>query len=253
MKHKKLNANGFEHVLLSMLIVVIVAVIGTYFIVAGHAQSVRQRHMARQAVTLPGMVDISSPQCGSLKSIGHYNYGIVGLNGTRLDFAINSCVTSEVKHFNSYSLYVGTNYPSAHCSKKLSAYQCGQKAGQFDIKAAQSRHLETKAWWLDVETNSGVPWSTPSQNTAFLHGLFDTLQSLPGTNFIGLYSTTDMWNQITGGARFASSANWYPIGPSRTPSNDTIQSYCRKSFSGIPHNTYVQYSSDQNIDVDVPC
>lgn len=215
--------------------VVIMAIVGAYFVVGSHADPQKT-----------SFIDISSPQCGHTGGLGTRHFGIVGLNGTRLDFNRNACLNTELKHFSSYGLYVGSNYPSVHCSSRLSPTQCGRKAALYDLHLAA--HLHPVSWWIDVETGPDIPWSTPQNNTAFLRGMYDELKTsgLP----VGFYSTQDLWNQITGGAHF-NTLNWYATGHHGNLTKSSFRSYCAKSFGG-GNNVYVQFIIG-SIDYDVPC
>jgi hypothetical protein len=238
MKLQKLNARGFEHVFVMVFIVLVTSVVGTYLLVTSYAAS--------KSIG----VDVSSPQCGRIGSLPRYKWGMVGLNGTRLDFAVNPCVSRETRHFDQYALYVGANYPSAHCSSKITPLQCGGKAGNFDIALAQKLNLNPTKWWIDVESGPGIPWSTPAQNSQFIRGLFFTLSTTGKP--IGIYSTQEMWQQITGGLQLPSSSNWVASGIKGLPTAAQINAYCSKGFGGAP-TSVVQYINNNNIDVNIPC
>ncbi len=189
-------------------------------------------------------IDISSPQCGRLNSIGNYNYGIVGLNGTYMNFGINPCLNAETRHFRTYDVYVGANYPSSQCPRSMSPYDCGRKAASFNLGVINNiARINPRAFWIDVESGHGIPWSTQVNNRNFLKGLHDGMQR--GLRFAGYYSTDQMWRQITGNMPFNGSA-WYATGA--TNSRDA-KAKCGKSFGGKKalYVQYVKYNLDYNV------
>jgi hypothetical protein len=236
MKYRNLGARGLKHVFVFMVLVF--GITGIYPPAVSHADPKQNG------------VDISSPQCGRIGSLPHYNYGIVGLNGTYALFGTNPCVREEAHHFDQFGLYVGTNYPSRHCSSSLTAKQCGGKAANFDIDLAKSLRLDYTKWWIDVEINSGIQWSTPAQNSEFIKGLFYTLKNTGKP--VGLYSTREQWQTITGGLNLPANSTWLATGIHGQPTERQINYYCDKGFAGVS-NVLIQYINRNNIDVDVPC
>jgi len=191
-------------------------------------------------------IDISSPQCSRLNSIGYYNYGIVGLNGTYMNFGINPCLNAEVKHFRSYDVYVGANYPSHQCPRNMSAYNCGRKAASFNLGVINNiARIRPRAFWVDVESGPAIPWSTQTNNRAFLNGLREGMQR--GLSFAGYYSNESMWNQITGNMQFSGAA-WYATGAGNAKD---AQKKCTKGFGG-KRAYYVQYIKS-NLDHNTRC
>ncbi len=221
---RPLNELGFDHVFLLIFIVLTSAIIGTYLIVSSHANPSPKTTF----------IDISEPQCGRLKSIGRYNYGIVGLNGVRMAFAKNPCLKKELRHFKTYGLYVGANYPSRHCSAKLTPYQCGQKAGKYDLQLM--RTLKPTTIWIDVESGPGIPWSTTSNNADYVSGLYNKLQTsgVP----VGFYSNEKYWNEIMGGKQYKDQLNWYAFG---SKGGHTVDYLCKSKQFGGGTNVYIQW------------
>ncbi len=222
--------------------VLAVALVG-YFVVSSSFASSRKPKQYIEDKTR-SFIDISSPQCGSLARIGNYTYGIVGLNGTWMNFGINGCVGAEVSHFRTYDLYVGANYPSSEC-RNLSPYDCGRKAASFDLGLISMNRLRPRMLWIDVETGRGIPWSNTGSNWSFLRGLEDGLRR--GNYSIGYYSTDGMWRSVTGGQRVSNSV-WYATG--KNNARDAKAS-CNKSFGGR-RPTYVQYIQN-GLDTNVRC
>jgi hypothetical protein len=234
------NNKGFSHVDLLIILVVLAAIslvgIHTYH----HVFPTVQASSGNASI-----IDISSPQCNGSKvisGIGKHSFGIVGLNGTGLDFALNPCLKSEVALFYAYDLYVGTNYPSADCPSSLSAYKCGVKAADFDLWII-SASLHPSGLWIDVESGSGIPWSSQANNRAFLNGLYNTLSS---NYVVGYYSNYYGWNSITGNMKINSSI-WYA-----GYTYNQAKTNCTTAFGGDKYVGFSQYYSD-GLDHDLNC
>lgn len=235
---KSLNQTGAHHIMLPLLVVMLFAIGGTYMLVAGKAKSRNNT-----------FIDISSPQCKRLKSIGRRDFGIVGLNGTELAFAKNKCLTKEVRLFDAYDVYVGTNYPSAHCSASLTPYKCGLKAAKYNLKLAKKYNLHPGAYWIDVEPGERVPWSTPENNVGFIRGMYDGLRK--EASMVGYYSNKELWNQVTGGMK-SKAPNWYAAGKKvELRDGQAVRDFCDRSFSGGP-TIYVQYVKN-DLDYNLVC
>lgn len=200
------------------------------------------------ALVADDFVDISSPQCGNNGIIGARNqFGIVGLNGTYMNFGTNACVVEQTRLFSSYDLYVGANYPSGHCAG-ISAVDCGKKAAQHNLNLIKFLGLKPGRIWIDVETGPNIKWSSnTNDNNAFLLGLYAGMYESYKT--IGYYSNQSMWQSITGGAALGGAGNWYATG--RTNPTDAL-TYCNLTFGGAP-TTYVQYVQNGNLDVNKLC
>ena len=230
MKLKKLNNYGFSHDLLAIAVVIMVAIAGIGYMVASHADPTNA-HV--------GFIDISSPQCihGSSSTIvsgyGHYRFGIVGLNGTGLEFRSNPCLHNELSHFDSYALYVGTNYPSPSCPG-LNPYQCGQKAGQDDINKMAGLHPSSV--WIDVEPGINVTWShNPTNNAQFLIGMYNKLHAGQHA-YVGFYSNHNLWQEVAANKIHLNTYLWYAAGVT-----NNWQASCRANFGGDSKVLYVQY------------
>ena len=176
-------------------------------------------------------IDISYDKCGS--SLGQYDHGMVGVNGGG-DWERNTCLGSEIKHFDNYFLYVNTNYPSDSCHEPVSrkaAYHCGYNLGRWDVDYANGQGAHSNVWFLDVEEGRGIPWSgNDSWNSAFLYGLGKGIQSETNA-LIGYYSTPSMWSDITGDWN-SGGMGWYATGSIGKPSNGTIDDACKSAFNG---------------------
>ena len=218
------------------------------------------------------VVDISWPQCsgsGVESSVGHYTAGIVGVNDGA-DFEINPCLGSEIAHFDGYTLYANTNYPSSGCStqagltNRQNAFNCGYDVGIWDVTHACSQGAQSYIWWLDVETGTRVPWSGKySLDQSFLTGLASALSShayicsnVPVADqnnvIIGYYTNPSSWASVTGNWHVPThneNLAWFATGA--TTSSGAVN-YCNSTgdFTGGPL-VYVQYTA--GIDYDASC
>jgi hypothetical protein len=208
------------------------------------------------------IVDVSDNDCAGVgssqvkSSIGHYDTGIVSVSGGGADWAKNSCLHNELQHFNRYALYVATNYPSHGCPtlpNRTLAFLCGFNLGFFDVRYASSQGAHSNAWFVDVEINSGIQWSSHSLDSSFLYGLQTALVAR-GVTFIGYYSTAPAWQTITGGWHNEKYA-WYATGALGTPSSSTIKEDCRSNFTGGPvvYYQYIIGGYINGIDHNKPC
>lgn len=203
-------------------------------------------------------IDFSYDKCRSLGSshvatwVGHYKVGIIGVNGGG-DWEKNSCLKNEIKHFDKYTLYVNTNYPSDGCHERISrkaAYHCGYNAGLWDIKYASSQGAHSNLWWLDVEEGPGIPWSGHDTiNSVFLYGLARALEK--NGAYVGWYSTKYQWEDVTGGWHPGGLA-WYATGSQGKPSRSTINSACGSDFVRGAGVAYYQFIDD-GLDLDNLC
>lgn len=240
MKLKKLNTRGFSHEVVLFAFITVFAIAGVAYLVGSYAAS-------------PSVVvDMSSPQCGSLGSIGHYSFGMVGVNDASADFSTNPCLRAEIRHLNHYSLYAAANYPSTYCSNHgiNSAFACGQNAAAYALGAASSNHVHASTWWIDVEVQGG--WGSDTRaNVQFLNGMRSKLARQVPT--VGFYSTQSQWDQITGGWK-NSSPIWYASGISSSSIPVNIKrNYCSMHFTH-GQNLWVQYiDTNKGLDVNIPC
>jgi len=217
-------------------VVVLVALVGYLVVRASFAASPPSHDR---------FVDISSPQCGVVKNLPIYSFGIVGLNGTYMAFGTNPCLAEQIRHFKSYDVYVGVNYPSRHCPSNITAYQCGRLAAQYNLNVIKNYDLQPQAIWIDVETGARIPWSTIENNRAYLRGMVDQLHSKYGV--VRYYSNAGMWNKVVGNWGTSAYA-WYATGA--TNSTDALRA-CSKRFGG-GKTSYVQYTQN-NLDYNRKC
>lgn len=232
-KKKKLKLNKRNR-LLAVPIVLAVVLVG-YFVVKASFAASPPKH--------DRFIDISSPQCGIMKSMPTYSFGIVGLNGTYMAFGVNPCLAEQVRHFKTYDLYVGVNYPSKHCGTSISAYQCGKKAASYDLGLISIYKLRPETIWIDAETGPRIPWSTQENNRQYLRGVYDQLRTKYSR--VRYYSTPAMWNSIVGNMS-ALGYNWLATG---TNNSVDARKYCSRGFGGgkTLYVQYVQNNQDYNL------
>jgi hypothetical protein len=183
------------------------------------------------------IIDISYDKCASPSrtdsSVGHHSIGIIGVNGGG-DWEKNPCLKDELNHFDSYELYVNTNYPSNNCPTSVTranAFNCGYNLGLWDVRYASSQGAHSYIWWLDVEEGPGITWSgRDSINSSFLYGLAKGLQA-QGAGPVGYYSTKQQWGSITGGWR-SNGLVWYATGSIGRPPSSIINNACHSNFTG---------------------
>jgi len=214
------------------------------------------------AIVSADTIDVSNNDCASPgssqteSSLGHFNVGIVSVSGNLGDWDKNSCLRSEISHFDKYALYVDTNYPSAGChtgTTRTDAYNCGYSLGLFDVGYAASQGAHSNVWWLDVE-QPGVQFaSTYSKNSVFLYGLSSALQTR-GVTDLGYYSTSLQWDGITGGWHSGNNA-WYATGEHGSPPSSIINNDCHNDFTGGPvvYYQYIVGSTQSGLDYDGNC
>lgn len=200
-------------------------------------------------------VDFSYDKCRTPGSshvatwIGHYGTGIIGVNGGG-DWEKNPCLKNETKHFDKYTLYVNTNYPSDGCHQRISrkaAYHCGYNLGIWDVNYASSQGAHSNIWWLDVEEGAGIPWSgRDTINSVFLYGLARALEHSGA--IVGWYSTSSQWESITGNWH-PGGLVWYATGSQGKPSHSTIKEACRSNFTlgtGVAYYQFIDGGLDRN-------
>jgi hypothetical protein len=208
------------------------------------------------------IVDLSDNDCvrsGSSQvrsDIKHYDTGIVSVSGAYGDWGKNSCLRNEVSHFNRIALYVSTNYPSSGCHtapSRTNAFNCGYNLGLFDVNYASSQGVHSNTWYMDVENNSGITWTSHSLNQSFLWGLSSGLKAR-GVTVRGFYSTSQAWQSITGGWNIGLYA-WYATGANGHPSSSDANRACKSNFTGGPvvYYQYIVGGLISGIDYDAPC
>jgi len=155
------------------------------------------------------IVDVSWPNCTAIPA-NIYGDGIIGVNGG-LDFRPNPCLAKETSWFVSYALYINTGYPGStsarkfpsspkRCSnseKQCLAYNYGFNATQYAIKYADLQNAHASQWWLDVEVDNS--WTDNFLvNRASLQGAAAAIKQNVLFSTVGIYSSPDQWNIITG-------------------------------------------------------
>lgn len=193
--------------------------------------------------------DISYPQCSSpLPSAA--GFGIVGVNGGAV-FTSNKCLANELTWAQSsssndpafyantgdggpkYGVGFPTNQQSPDVCRGANSVACSYDYGWNAAResfanavAAESSDGASDAalsarsvpWWLDVET--GNPWetiaygrtaATEAYDKAFLEGEVASFTNM-GVTTLGIYSTSSMWQAITGGttSEFSTIPVWVP-------------------------------------------
>lgn len=203
--------------------------------------------------------DVSWPNC-SATAPSHPSFGIVGVSdGT--GYSQNPCLAREVTWFPSINLFVNTGWynQSVHINptspkvcaagdNNCLAYNYGYNAGLYALSYATSQHVQSSAWWLDVET--GNTWNTDVvQNQNSLQGEYDALVA-NGVSTVGVYSTTAQWQSITGSWR----NNWPSWGATTWTSPSGALTYCTgHQFTGGP-SYFMQYKAKSSrLDQDVAC
>jgi hypothetical protein len=156
------------------------------------------------------IVDVSWPNCKTSPATD-FHEGIIGVTGG-LDFRPNRCLAGETTWFEHYALYMNTGYPGIaygekymnsprHCTisdKQCLAYNYGFAASEYGIHLAARSGAYSDLWWLDVETDNS--WTTNTAvNRASLEGAIAALRQNSFLAEVGIYSTPDQWQAITGG------------------------------------------------------
>ena len=156
------------------------------------------------------IVDVSWPNCNHEPST-NFREGIIGVTGG-LDFRPNHCLAGETTWFEHYALYMNTGYPGVaygkkymssprHCvisNKQCLGYNYGYAAAEYGIHYAAKSGTYSDLWWLDVETDNS--WTTnQSVNRAVLEGAVAAITRNSFLAEVGIYSTPNQWQQITGG------------------------------------------------------
>jgi len=174
--------------------------------------------------------DVSFPECSGPMPGGH-SIAVVGIeNG--YPYSTNPCLGTELQ-WAGYPLAVylntgpvpspppsqATSGPAGNCpsNSTCQGFNWGWNNAVYAVNALIQAGMpaqEPASWWLDVEMANG--WgSDAAQNAAVIQGTIAALESVGLT--VGLYSTTDMWDAITGGyVPSPELPEWYPMG---TPGN----------------------------------
>src|SRR3954465_10505059 len=162
-------------------------------------------------------VDVSWPQCnGGLPPLSP-GFGVVGVNGGR-PFTDNPCLAEQItyaKGLSGYAAYINLDAPRGEDPRSY-----GRRSALDGLARARRAGLDVATIWLDVEVLNH--WSRDAAtNAAVINGAAAALQSRGLT--AGIYSSVDMWRDITGGAQvtmpvwLATSVIDYPPAPPPVP------------------------------------
>lgn len=157
------------------------------------------------------IVDVSWPNCKANPTT-NFHEGIIGVTGG-LDFRPNPCLSLETGWFvGHYALYMNTGYPGVAYGKKymnaplrctISNKQClafnyGFAAAKYGVGVAARAGAYSNMWWLDVETDNS--WTnSQAVNRAVLEGAIVAVMQNSFLSKVGIYSTPDQWQALTGG------------------------------------------------------
>lgn len=203
--------------------------------------------------------DVSWPNCEASVPADS-QFGIVGVT-YGLGYSTNPCLQQEAAQFSDLSLYVNTgwNSSSVHATGQsprvcapddgpCRAYDYGYNAGEYAFNAAQALGVTSTRWWLDVEDDA--TWGDPLENRQSLQGEHDALVA-HGATTVGVYSTTALWNSITGSWH----NNWPSWGATTWPTAAEAATYCEgHQFTGPDGpSLLMQYQDGSGIDRDVAC
>lgn len=208
-------------------------------------------------------IDVSYPNCTT--TLPTTSFRIVGVTDGA-GWSENPCLAAEAAHVSNLSLYVNTGWydqsthldatspldcatvstmPYADCL----AYNYGWNAGAYAKAYADSLGVTSATWWLDVET--GNTWNADTaQNRESLQGEYDVLTQNGGATTVGVYSTTSMWDSITGTWK----NGWPSWGATTWTTAAGAASYCTgHEFTGGP-SLLMQYKAHKSrVDQDVAC
>src|SRR3954452_16517819 len=140
-------------------------------------------------------VDVSWPQCnGGIPALTP-GFAVVGVNGGR-PFTDNPCLAEQItyaKGLSGYSAYINLDAPRGEDPRSY-----GRRSALDGLARARRAGLNVATIWLDVEVLNH--WSRDAAtNAAVINGAAAALQSRGLT--AGIYSSVDMWHDITGGAK----------------------------------------------------
>jgi hypothetical protein len=189
--------------------------------------------------------DLSWPQCRSaLPAALPLGFVIVGLNDGR-PFTTNPCLGPELgfaQARSGYAVYVNVDAPA---TGDAAAY--GRTVGRDDLARLHALHLHPPVLWLDVELANH--WSSPPVNVAVLRALIEALHA--GGVVAGVYSSPDMWVQLTGGATLT-----LPVWTAaRVLDYRQLGSWCVAGLGGHPAMLaqYLAGYAGRLLDIDVLC
>src|SRR3954447_7045410 len=190
-------------------------------------------------------VDVSWPQCnGGIPPLTP-GFAVVGVNGGR-PFTDNPCLSEQVayaKGRTGYAAYINLDAPRGEDPRSY-----GRRSALDGLARARRAGLDVATIWLDVEVLNH--WShDAATNAAVINGAAEALQSRGLT--AGIYSSVDMWHDITGGAKVTLPV-W--LATSVIDYRD-VQPLCRDGLGGRPAEMaqYVASANGKLIDINVLC
>lgn len=191
-------------------------------------------------------IDVSWPQCGPLGMPAvQPGFVVVGINGGK-PFTDNACLAREVAYARTrtgVAAYLNIDAPR---SGDPTAY--GRKVALDGLARVQRAHLVLPVLWLDVEVLNH--WSSSAAaNIAVINGALSALAAR-GVK-AGIYSSVDMWAQITGSAKLN-----VPVWLATAVTDyRQLQQWCDIGLGGraADMTQYVAWDGHQLVDVDVLC
>ena len=191
-------------------------------------------------------IDVSWPQCGPLGMPAvQPGFVVVGINGGK-PFTDNGCLAREVAYARTrtgVAAYLNIDAPR---SGDPAAY--GRQVALDGLARVQRAHLVLPVLWLDVEVLNH--WSSSAAaNIAVINGALSTLAAR-GVK-AGIYSSVDMWAQITGGAKLN-----VPVWLATAVTDyRQLPQWCDIGLGGraADMTQYVAWDGHQLVDVDVLC
>jgi hypothetical protein len=191
-------------------------------------------------------IDVSWPQCGPLGMPAvQPGFVVVGINGGK-PFTDNACLAREVAYARTrtgVAAYLNIDAPR---SGDPTAY--GRKVALDGLARVQRAHLVLPVLWLDVEVLNH--WSSSAAaNIAVINGALSALAA-HGVK-AGIYSSVDMWAQITGSAKLN-----VPVWLATAVTDyRQLPQWCDIGLGGraADMTQYVAWDGHQLVDVDVLC
>ncbi|HSS92813.1 MAG TPA: hypothetical protein VLR46_02360 [Candidatus Dormibacteraeota bacterium] len=181
-----------------------------------------------------GGYDFSYPQCS--RTAPAASFGVVGINRGYPFNDYNNCLAAEfaaAAKTGNVAAYINTGYDATYAKidgrhvtpvcasssqavggslQQQAAWAVGCSEAERDIAHLSSQSVRPpSAWWLDVETSNSWSSSDLSLNRYAIDGIIARLRQ--GTSApVGIYSTSNQWNAITGGFRAPVDADWIGTG-----------------------------------------
>ena len=205
----------------------------------------------RPVVTFPSSlaagwgIDVSWPQCGQPLPAVATGFAVVGVNGGR-PLTGNPCLPDQLQALRGHlpvAFYLNLAAPP---SGDPAAY--GARIADDGLARIARAGAHVPVVWLDVEVLN--EWRDRSTNLAVINAALRRLQARGVVG--GVYSSTPMWQQITGGAPLRVPV-WLAITGSEVPS---LRHSCAVGLGG-GKATMVQYvaitPAGKLVDADVLC